>query len=152
MADNNYSVINKTAAQINESLTKADTATTNIGTLSNLTTDTKTALVPAINEVDANADAANTRADIREAEGVEVTSRDYSELPMLCSQPPILYGNGTPAEAVVPTNWIQLADGGYNWNGLPSAIGQQYFNTAEGATNRLYTAVSNGNGSLAWQN
>ena len=35
---------------------------------------------------------------------------------------------------------------------LEEAIGQQYFNTAEGATNRLYTAVSNGNGSLAWQN
>lgn len=42
---------------------KADTNTTNIGTLSNLTTTAKTNLVAAINEVDTNADAAQQSAD-----------------------------------------------------------------------------------------
>lgn len=41
---------------------KADTNATSIGTLANLTTDAKTSLVAAVNEVDAHADSANTTA------------------------------------------------------------------------------------------
>lgn len=42
---------------------KADANTTSIGTLANLTTDVKTSLVGAINEVDAHADTAQASAD-----------------------------------------------------------------------------------------
>jgi hypothetical protein len=42
---------------------KADANTTSIGTLANLTTDAKTSLVAAINEVDAHADTAQASAD-----------------------------------------------------------------------------------------
>ena len=65
---------------------------------------------------------------------------DADELPMLCGQPCKLYGAGAPAEATVPSNWRQLADGGYNWNGLPTAIGQEYIDTANGTK---YEAVWN---------
>ena len=41
---------------------KADTNATSIGTLANLTTDAKTSLVAAVNEVDAHADSATTTA------------------------------------------------------------------------------------------
>lgn len=41
---------------------KADTNATSIGTLANLTTDAKTSLVAAVNEVDSHADAATTTA------------------------------------------------------------------------------------------
>ena len=43
-------------------------------------------------------------------------------------QPRELYAHGTPAESRVPDNWRQLADGGYNWTGKPSALGQTYYN------------------------
>ena len=62
MADNNYSVINKTAAQINTSLANADTAVAEIGTLSSLTTDAQSNLVAAVNEVDDHADTAGADA------------------------------------------------------------------------------------------
>lgn len=91
-----------------------------------------------------------TLADAYEREAWEdAESADFRELPMLCGQPMKLYGNGTPQEAVVPTNWIQLADGGYDWNGIPSAIGQEYINTASGGGK--YEAVRDGNYSLKWQ-
>ena len=67
--------------------------------------------------------------------------RDVAALPLLCGQPPVLYGAGAPAEAVVPDNWKQFdpATGeGYNWNGNPSAIGQRYINVS--AANGGYTA------------
>ena len=57
---------------------------------------------------------------------------DMEELPTLCGQPYKLYAEGSPAEALVPSNWIQLADGGYNWNGAPSAVGQEYIDTLNG--------------------
>ena len=66
----------------------------------------------------------------------------FSSIPMLCGQPMILFGNGTPQEAIVPDNWIQFLDGGYNWTGLPSALGQVYINTAVNSGGR-YTAVWN---------
>lgn len=67
----------------------------------------------------------------------------FSSIPMLCGQPMILFGNGTPQEAIVPDNWTQFLDGGYNWTGLPSALGQVYINTAVNSGGR-YTAVWNG--------
>lgn len=74
----------------------------------------------------------------------------FSSIPMLCGQPMILFGNGTPQESIVPINWIQFLDGGYNWTGLPSALGQVYINTAVNSGGR-YTAVWNGN-LLKWVN
>lgn len=59
---------------------------------------------------------------------------------MLYGQPMKLYAAGTPAEALVPDNWTQLADGGFNWNGLPIALGQEYIDTANGGK---YEAVWN---------
>lgn len=77
-----------------------------------------------------------------------------SALPELCGQPMILFGNGTPQESIVPINWHQYdmnTDTGYNWNGLPSALGQQYINTAGGTAGR-YIAVKDGEYKLKWQN
>ena len=76
---------------------------------------------------------------------------DFYELPKLMGQPMKLFGNGTPQEAIVPDNWIQLADGGYNWNGVPSAIGQEYINTAV-ASGGHYIAVRDSNMGLKWVN
>lgn len=74
---------------------------------------------------------------------------DMEELPKLCGQPRKLYAAGSPAEALVPDNWVQLADGGYNWTGLPSAIGQEYIDTESGVK---YEAVWNNytNRTLKW--
>lgn len=79
---------------------------------------------------------------------------DYNALPLLCGQPPILFGAGTPQEGVVPDNWRQFdpeTGEGYNWNGLPSAIGQQYINTSVDTGGR-YIAVPGANGTLSWKN
>lgn len=79
---------------------------------------------------------------------------DYNVLPLLCGQPPILFGAGTPQEAIVPINWRQFdpeTGEGYNWNGLPSAIGQQYINTSVDTGGR-YIAIPGANGALAWKN
>lgn len=65
------------------------------------------------------------------------------ELPTLCGQPAVLFGAGTPQEAVVPDNWKQYdadADEGYNWNGQPSAIGQRYIDT-DASSRAEYIAV-----------
>lgn len=53
-------------------------------------------------------------------------------LPVLAGQPMKLYGAGTPAEELVPDNWIGFNDGGYVWTGLPTAIGQEYIDTLNG--------------------
>lgn len=76
---------------------------------------------------------------------------DFYNAPCLMGQPMILFGAGTPQEAVVPDNWVQLADGGYNWNGTPSALGQQYVNTSV-SSGGLYIAVRNGYRGLKWVN
>ena len=68
---------------------------------------------------------------------------DYSALPLLCGQPPILYGEDTPQESIVPLNWKQfdpITNTGYNWNGTPSALGQTYINISA-TSNGRYTAV-----------
>ena len=79
---------------------------------------------------------------------------DYNALSLLCGQPPILFGAGTPQEAIVPINWRQFnpeTGEGYNWNGLPSAIGQQYINTSVDTGGR-YIAIPGANGALSWKN
>ena len=64
----------------------------------------------------------------------ELTAALYDEMAkdpdMKNGQPRLLFGEGTPQEAVVPTNWRQLSDGGYNWIGRPAFVGQRYINTA----------------------
>ena len=82
--------------------------------------------------------------DIEQA--VLLERKGYNSIPLLCGQPMILFGAGTPQESIVPTNWIQFnpeTGEGYNWNGTPSAEGQQYINTAVD-TNGRYTAVKSG--------
>lgn len=81
-------------------------------------------------------------------------SYDNSALPLLCGQPPILFGAGTPKESVVPDNWRQYdpATGeGYNWNGRPSAVGQQYIDTTAQSGGR-YVAARDGEWDLKWIN
>lgn len=144
----------------------------NIGTLSSLNTASKTDLVSAINELVGNAaavadDVASLQSGLSTVEAAASTNRadldrtmsrvaspDDRALPLLCGQPPILFGAGTPKETVVPDNWNQYdpATGeGYNWNGKPSAIGQQYVDTTAASGGR-YIAVRNGEWDLKWIN
>ena len=88
--------------------------------------------------------------DIEQA--VLLERKGYNSIPLLCGQPMILFGAGTPQESIVPTNWIQFnpeTGEGYNWNGTPSAEGQTYINTAAD-TNGHYTAVKSGY-NLIWK-
>lgn len=80
--------------------------------------------------------------------------KNSRELELLCGQPPILYGAGTPQETIVPDNWKQFdpdTGEGYQWTGTPSALGQQYINTTA-STGGRYIAVSDGNYGLSWKN
>ena len=81
-------------------------------------------------DLKANLDVVDKVSSIEET--IKPTNNDSRSLPLLCGQPTTLFGNGTPQEAIVPDNWIQFADGGYNWNGEPSAVGQRYINVASG--------------------
>jgi hypothetical protein len=103
---------------------------------------------------DAQADIAANTEGIEKLSGLvtdPATDADFYELPKLMGQPMKLFGNGTPQASVVPDNWIQLADGGFDWNGVPSAIGQEYINTAV-ETGGHYIAVRTDNMSLKWVN
>lgn len=143
-----------------------------IGTLSSLNTASKTDLVSAINELVGKAsavadDVASLQSGLSTVEAAASTNRadldrtmsrvaspDDRALPLLCGQPPILFGAGTPKETVVPENWNQYdpATGeGYNWNGKPSAIGQQYVDTTAASGGR-YIAARNGEWDLKWIN
>lgn len=85
-------------------------------------------------------------------QAVFLERKGYNSIPLLCGQPMILFGAGTPQESIVPTNWIQFnpeTGEGYNWNGMPSAEGQTYINTAAD-TNGHYTAVKSGY-NLIWK-
>ena len=85
-------------------------------------------------------------------QAVILERKGYNSIPLLCGQPMILFGAGTPQESIVPTNWIQFnpeTGEGYNWNGTPSAEGQTYINTAAD-TNGHYTAVRIGY-NLIWK-
>lgn len=102
--------------------------------------------------VDAHKEA--TEHDIN-ALAKDATSTDFSELPLLCGQPSILFGAGTPQEAIVPDNWKQFdpdTEEGYNWNGEPSAIGQQYINTTATTGGRYIAVRGIEEGSLVWKN
>ena len=144
----------------------------NIGTLSSLNTASKTDLVSAINELvgkvgSAADDVASLQSGLLSVETAASTNRadldrtmsrvaspDDRALPLLCGQPPIIFGAGTPKETVVPENWNQYdpATGeGYNWNGKPSAIGQQYVDTTAASGGR-YIAARNGEWDLKWIN
>ena len=144
----------------------------NIGTLSSLNTASKTDLVSAINELagkvgSAADDVASLQSGLSSVETAAATNRadldrtmsrvaspDDRALPLLCGQPPILFGAGTPKEAIVPNNWNQYdpATGeGYNWNGKPSAIGQQYIDTTAASGGR-YIAARDGEWDLKWIN
>lgn len=143
-----------------------------IGTLSSLNTASKTDLVSAINELvgkvgSAADDVASLQSGLSSVETAASTNRadldrtmsrvaspDDRALPLLCGQPPILFGAGPPKETVVPENWNQynLVTGeGYNWNGKPSAIGQQYVDTTAASGGR-YIAARNGEWDLKWIN
>ena len=85
-------------------------------------------------------------------QAVILERKGYNSIPLLCGQPMILFGAGTPQESIVPSNWIQFnpeTGEGYNWNGEPSAEGQTYINTAAD-TNGHYTAVKSGY-NLIWK-
>lgn len=97
--------------------------------------------------------ASANRADIDRLAGLQ-SAPDDRALPLLCGQPPILFGAGTPKESVVPDNWRQYdpATGeGYNWNGRPSAVGQQYIDTTAQSGGR-YVAARDGEWDLKWIN
>ena len=85
-------------------------------------------------------------------QAVLLERRGYNSIPLLCGQPMILFGEGTPREEEVPSNWKQfdpITGDGYNWNGTPSAEGQQYINILAD-TNGRYTAVKIGY-NLIWK-
>lgn len=116
-----------------------------VGDLSMLQTATKSTIVAAINEVNSNA-TGGTSSDY------VIDNGDSPSLPLLCGQPMILFGAGTPQEAIVPDNWKQFdpeTEEGYNWTGVPSALGQIYVNRSV-STNSRYIAVRDGNYSLKW--
>ena len=123
----------------------------------------------AANKAQSAADKAQSTADSAQSEvesvgadkdaliqdmeqAVLLERKGYNSIPLLCGQPMILFGAGTPQESIVPTNWIQFnpeTGEGYNWNGTPSAEGQTYINT-EADTNGHYTAVKIGY-NLIWK-
>lgn len=120
---------------------------TQLGTIFQMISETNTALAITEAKAEENSDAI---AFIRNTTDAINSSR----LPLLCGQPMTLFGAGTPQEAIVPDNWQQYnpaTSEGYQWNGLPSALGQVYINTAAAANGR-YTAVPNGFGNLKWAN
>ena len=133
---------NDLSEDVKTSLSKADTA---LQKLSELTSETNKAL--SLLETQAKSlDSAVTN--------IVHTPVDDSALPTLCGQPPILFGAGTPQEAIVPDNWKQFdpeTGEGYNWNGEPSAAGQQYINTSA-STGGRYIAVPSADGGLTWKN
>ena len=58
-------------------------------------------------------------------QAVILERKGYNSIPLLCGQPMILFGAGTPQESIVPTNWIQFnpeTGEGYNWNGTPLTV------------------------------
>lgn len=75
---------------------------------------------------------------------------DFSEI-RLCGQPIKLFGHGAPSAGSVPDNWIQMKDGGYDWNGVPSALGQEYINV-DSSTGGHYIAIRDSAMKLKWYN
>jgi hypothetical protein len=110
------------------------------------------ALIAQLKMAVAVKDIASNKARVEHAELEIAASQEYDlpELPTMQGQPMKLFGAGTPQEAIVPDNWIQFADGGFDWNGLPSTLGQEYINTSVNSAGH-YTAVRDGN-NLKWVN
>jgi len=110
-------------------------------------------LLGKVKNIEGNVGGFDVRIGSAEDEIVALQEPDYHDINQakLCGQPMKLFGAGTPQEAVVPDNWIQLADGGYDWNGVPSAIGQEYINTAV-TSGGHYIAVRDTNMGLKWYN
>ena len=75
---------------------------------------------------------------------------DFAEI-RLCGQPVKLFGHGAPSADHVPDNWIQMKDGGYDWNGVPSALGQEYINV-DSSTGGHYIAIRDSAMKLKWYN
>lgn len=100
---------------------------------------------------DDSASIAALEAYVDSLKDEEIESRNLASLPLLCGQPMILFGAGTPQKAIVPENWIDLKDGGYAWNGSPTALGQVYINTSV-TSNGRYTAIRDGKFALKWVN
>lgn len=103
------------------------------------------ALPGSVKEIEKQVTELKSRLDDTEDALVRQVAATFTdeELPTLCGQPAVLFGAGTPQEAVVPDNWKQYdadADEGYNWNGQPSAIGQRYINT-DASSRAEYIAV-----------
>ena len=150
-ADKAQSSADKAQSAANKAQSAADNATS----LANAAKD-------AASNAQSTADAAQSEAEsvgydkdalIQDMEqAVLLERKGYNSIPLLCGQPMILFGAGTPQESIVPTNWIQFnpeTGEGYNWNGTPSAEGQTYINTAAD-TNGHYTAVKSGY-NLIWK-
>lgn len=110
-------------------------------------------LLGKVKDIEGDVDGFDVRIGSAEEEIVTLQEPDYHDINQakLCGQPMKLFGAGTPQESIVPDNWIQLADGGYDWNGVPSAIGQEYINTAV-ASGGHYIAVRDTNMGLKWYN
>lgn len=105
-----------------------------------------------------------TRADADEEMGAEIErigadealKHDYTEEPLLCGQPKLLLGAGTPSASVVPVNWNQYdpdTETGYNWVGMPSAVGQRYLDCKDGGGEYIATEkdIENPCGNLVWR-
>lgn len=143
-----------TKAEVTALTSRVSTLETSV---SNLTQDAERhATTDEVRKVQEAATRSTARLD--RLEQTEAIRQDYSSLPLLCGQPPILFGHGAPSADKVPANWTQydpLTDTGYNWNGLPSAIGQRYINV-DAATGGLYIAgetdIDNPSGNLKWYN
>ena len=63
------------------------------------------------NNAQAEAESVGYDADalIQDMEqAVIIERKGYNSIPLLCGQPMILFGAGTPQESIVPTNWIQF--------------------------------------------
>lgn len=110
------------------------------------------ALIAQLKMAVAVKDIASNKARVEHAELEIAASQEYDlpGLPTMQGQPMKLFGAGTPQESIVPDNWIQFADGGFDWNGLPSTLGQEYINTSVNSAGH-YTAVRDGN-NLKWVN
>ena len=74
---------------------------------------------------------------------------NFEQLPKLAGQPSILFCDGTPSSSNKPTNWIDFMQGGYEWTGRPSAIGQQLLDYTNHIT--YYGWLNPANYQLDWK-
>ena len=162
------SAVSSAASASSEAASAQSTADSAVSAAASAQSTADSAVSAAANAQSA-ADKAKSTADAAQAEAESVGEdkdaliqdmeqavllerKGYNSIPLLCGQPMILFGAGTPQESIVPTNWIQFnpeTGEGYNWNGTPSAEGQTYINTAAD-TNGNYTAVKSGY-NLIWK-